>query len=113
MTEEIGTAGEEDEETVFSERAKLIQRLSAAERAAEQEKSGKDVKLDRDYGVGVVRVNIHKTTGKGRILFRLEGSGRVILVHPPQNPLQPKSVWLETVFPNQSPAYFYLLSAVD
>jgi hypothetical protein len=84
--EEIGTAGEEDEETIFSERAKLIQRLSAAERAKEIEKNGgnaDEVKVDRDYGIGVVRVNIHKETSKGRILFRLEGSGRVILVSLP------------------------------
>ena len=84
--EEIDTAGEEDEETIFSERAKLIQRLSAAERAKEIEKRGgnaDEVKMDRDYGVGVVRVNIHKETSKGRILFRLEGSGRVVLVSPP------------------------------
>ena len=86
--EEIDTAGEEHEETIFSERAKLIQRLSAAERAKEIEKHGgnaDEVKMDRDYGVGVVRVNVHKETSKGRILFRLEGSGKVVLV-----PLQPE-----------------------
>jgi hypothetical protein len=86
VSEDIGAAGEEDEDTVFSERAKLILRLSAAERAKEVEKCVKaggqeeDVKMDRDYGIGVVRVNIHKETKKGRILFRLEGSGRVVLV---------------------------------
>ena len=100
VTDEVGTAGEEDEETVFSERAKLIQRLSAAERAAEQEKNGgKEVKLDRDYGVGVVRVNIHKATKKGRILFRLEGSGRVILVLPQSSPLSSYPFSLHFSFP--------------
>jgi hypothetical protein len=86
--EEIPTAGEEDEETVFSSRAKLIQRLSTKERQLEIEKRGgnpNDVKMDRDYGVGVVRVNVHKETSKGRILFRLEGSGRVVLVLSPPN----------------------------
>ena len=80
---EVGREGEENEETIFSERAKLIQRLSAAEAEAEAKKTGGEVKRDRDYGVGVVRVNVHKETKKGRILFRLEGSGRVILVGPP------------------------------
>lgn len=83
VSEEVGSAGEEDEDTVFSERAKLILRLSAAERQKEIEKAGanpEDVKTDRDYGVGVVRVNVHKETKKARILFRLEGSGRAILV---------------------------------
>ena len=86
VSAEVGNEGEEDEETVFSERAKLIQRLSNKERQKEIEMKGKkpdEVKMDRDYGVGVVRVNIHKETKKGRILFRLEGSGRVILVSLP------------------------------
>ena len=86
VSEEIGAEGEEDEETVFSERAKLIQRLSNKERQKEIEKKGgnpNEVKMDRDYGVGVVRVNVHKETKKGRILFRLEGSGRVVLVLSP------------------------------
>ena len=86
VSEEVGAEGEEDEETVFSERAKLIQRLSNKERQKEIEKKGgnpNEVKMDRDYGVGVVRVNVHKETKKGRILFRLEGSGRVVLVLSP------------------------------
>jgi hypothetical protein len=89
VSSEVDASGEEDEDTIFSERAKLIQRLSNAEYQADIDKrvnaGGKpeDVKQDRDYGVGVVRVNIHKQTGKGRILFRLEGSGRVVLVDPP------------------------------
>jgi hypothetical protein len=87
ISEEVGTAGEEGEENIFSERAKLILRLSAADKAKEAEKrvaaggKAEDVKGDRDYGVGVVRVNVNKETKKCRILFRLEGSGRVILVY--------------------------------
>jgi hypothetical protein len=83
VSAEVGTEGEEDEETVFSERAKLILRLSNKERQKEIEKKGgnpNDVPMDRDYGVGVVRVNVHNETKKGRILFRLEGSGRAVLV---------------------------------
>ena len=84
--EEVGTAGEEDEENIFSERAKLILRLSPAEKQKEIDKrvaaggKAEEVKGDRDFGIGVVRVNIHKETKKCRILFRLEGSGRVVLV---------------------------------
>jgi RanBP1 domain len=77
---EVGNEGEEDEETVFSERAKLIQRLPGAEWTTDEKG---ETKRDRDFGVGVVRINIHKESKKGRILFRLEGSGRVILVNPP------------------------------
>ena len=91
---EVGREGEEDEETIFSERAKLIQRLSAAEAEAEAKKTGGEVKRDRDYGVGVVRVNVHKETKKGRILFRLEGSGRVILVASLPAPLRRPHHWL-------------------
>lgn len=86
VSEEVGNAGEEDEENIFSERAKLILRLSPAEKAKEVEKrvaaggKAEDVKNDRDYGVGVVRVNVNKESKKCRILFRLEGSGRVVLV---------------------------------
>jgi hypothetical protein len=83
VSEEVGNEGEEDEETVFSERAKLIQRLTNTERENEITRKGAkpdDVKWDRNYGVGVFRVNVHKETKKARILFRLEGSGRVVLV---------------------------------
>jgi len=101
VSAEVGTEGEEDEETVFSDRAKLIQRLSNKERQKQIEKKGggnpNDVPVDRDYGVGVVRVNVHKETKRGRILFRLEGSGRVVLVPPltPPQPAmrQPRDLW--------------------
>ena len=84
VSEEVGHEGEEDEETVFSERAKLIQRLPVAEQTTDEKG---ETKRDRDFGVGVVRVNVHNESKKGRILFRLEGSGRVILVSPPTFPL--------------------------
>eukprot|EP00741_Cyanophora_paradoxa_P023691 tig00021612_g22885.t1 len=62
--------GEEDETVAFQlRRAKLFV-------------LEKESKQFRETGVGPVRVNVHKTSTRSRVIMRVEGSGRLILNAP-------------------------------